>query len=215
MKRFLDDVWRYVEGRLKTKENKPDIYKKFFDKSSGKKISMLLHKTIKKVSGDIENFKFNTAISQLMILRNSFYKSVIEDDYRGEIRMRGGIKVIGEGDIFSDNISTKDFKKFLILLSPFAPHLAEELWEKLGHKESIFKEKWPTYDKKLAKDETIELVIQVNGKLRDTIEVKANISEKDAKEMALESKKIQKWTKGKKVVKVIFVKGKLVNIVVK
>ena len=103
----------------------------------------------------------------------------------------------------------------MILLAPFAPHLAEELWEKLGNKDSIFKQKWPEYDKKLVKDETINLVVQINGKLRDTIEVAADIAEDEAKKIALASDKIKKWTADKEVVKVIFVKGRLVNIVVK
>jgi len=85
----------------------------------------------------------------------------------------------------------------------------------LGNRESIFKEKWPEYDKKLVKDETINLVVQVNGKLRDTISVAADISEKKAREEAMRSEKVKKWLEGKGVVKTIFVKGRLINIVVK
>ncbi|MFH1661857.1 MAG: leucine--tRNA ligase, partial [Candidatus Falkowbacteria bacterium] len=156
-------------------------------------IKGLLHKTIKKVGDDIQEFKFNTAISQMMIFVNEL--------------------IVGTGHC--PVLSKNDFEKFLIILSPFAPHLCEELWSKLENKKSIFKEKWPKYDKELIKDEKINLVIQVNGKLRDTIEVDANISEEEAKKVAMESEKIEKWVEGKEVVKVIYVKGKLVNVVVR
>ena len=109
--------------------------------------------------------------------------------------------------------SREIFEKLLLLLSPFAPHIAEELWQKLGNKESITKEKWPTYDKKLAKDEEIQLVIQVNGKVRDKIIVSADITESEAREKALASEKIKKYIKGKKIKRFVFT-GKLVNIVI-
>ncbi|MFH0956088.1 MAG: class I tRNA ligase family protein, partial [Candidatus Falkowbacteria bacterium] len=149
----------------------------------------LLHKTIKKVSEDIGGLRFNTAISQMMIFVNFV----------------GKFKIMPRAAT----------EKFLIILAPFAPHLAEELWSELGHKQSIFKEKWPEYDPAMVKDETINLVIQVNGKVRDNIEVSADISEEEAEKIALESEKIKKWLEKKEVKKVIFVKGKLVNIVVK
>ncbi|MDD5032313.1 MAG: class I tRNA ligase family protein, partial [Patescibacteria group bacterium] len=152
-------------------------------------LSNLLHKTIKKVGEDIEEFKLNTAVSTMMILANEMEKS--------------------------EKIDIIHYSLFIILLSPFAPHLAEELWAGLGHKESVFKQVWPEYDKKLIKDETINLVVQVNGKLRETISVAADISEKEAKEEAMKSEKIKKWLEGKEIVKVIFVKGRLINIVVK
>lgn len=152
-----------------------------------KYMDQLINKTICKIGKDIENLKFNTAISELMIFVNS---------------------------ISTFGINKNNFEKFLILLSPFAPHLAEELWEKLGHKESIFKEKWPQYDPKLIKDEEIELVIQINGKLRDRIKVSADISEDEAKKIAIESEKVKNFIEDKNIKKVIFVKGKLINIVI-
>ncbi|MDD4271436.1 MAG: leucine--tRNA ligase [Patescibacteria group bacterium] len=153
------------------------------------KLERLLHKTIKRVSEDIEYFKFNTAISALMIMANK----------------------LGE----QEKISIIHYSLFIILLSPFAPHLAEELWSGIGHKESIFKEKWPEFNPDLVKDETINLVVQINGKVRDMIEVSADISENEAKKIALESEKINKWLESKEVIKIIFVKGKLINIVIK
>lgn len=173
VRKFLDRVWNLEVKEKGCEEIKP-----------------ILHKTIKKVGEDIADFKFNTAVSQMMILVNE-----IEE---------------------KREIGKNDFEKFLIILSPFAPHLAEEIWrEKLGHEESIFKASWPEYDPRLVKDEIVELVVQINGKLRDTISVEADISEKKAREVALSSKKIKKWIEGKKIVKVVFVPGKLINIVIK
>jgi len=105
-------------------------------------------------------------------------------------------------------------ERAVILISPFAPHLAEELWQELGHKDSIHKQKWPKYDPRLIKEELIILVIQVNGRVRDKIEVETGISEEKAKELALLSKKVQNWISGKKIKKVIFVPEKLINIVI-
>ncbi len=145
-----------------------------------------INKTIKKVTEDIDNLKFNTAVSQLMIFINEASKKKASQD---------------------------QLEKFLIILSPFAPHLAEELWHELDHEDSIFKEKWPSYDKRKIKDEMIEFVIQVNGKVRDRMQVSADILESEAKEKAMLSEKVKKFLKGEPK-KVIFVKGKLINFVV-
>ncbi len=182
VKRFLDKVWNLFES------------KKFIECGGSchdipKEIPFGLHKTIKKVTEDINNMRFNTAISQMMIF----------------------INLISGADV----VPRAAMEKFLIILSPFAPHITEELWSRLGNKTSIFKEKWPKYNPALIKDETINLVVQVNGKLRDTIPVDANISEDKAKKIAKDSEKVKKWIKGKEIVKVIFVKGKLINIVIR
>ena len=151
-------------------------------------IEPLLHKTIKKVTEDIDNLKFNTAISSLMILANEMEKE--------------------------KEISLIHYSQFLILLSPFAPHITEELWELFEEKESIHLQEWPKYNPELIKEKEIQLVIQINGKLRDQVKVSADISEDEAKKIALESEKVQKWIEGKEIRKIIFVKGKLVNVVV-
>ncbi len=174
-RRFLERVWKLqFKVKEKIKENE--------------KILRILHKTIKKVTQDIENFKFNTAISALMIFLNEAEKE----------------KEIGK----------KTFEKFLKLLSPFAPHIAEEIWKNLKNKKSIFLSSWPKYDPRLIKEEKIILVIQINGKVRDKIEVEANISKKKAEKLALSQKRIQKWLQGKEIKKVIFVPGRLINFVV-
>ena len=132
--------------------------------------------------------KFNTAVSAMMIFVN---------------------------EAQAEGLAKDELEKFLIILAPFAPHMTEELWSRLGHKQSIFKEKWPAYDANLTKDEIVRLAIQVNGKLRDTMEAAADISADEAKEKALASEKVKKWTEGKLIAKVIVVKNRLVNVVLK
>ena len=113
--------------------------------------------------------------------------------------------------------AAEDFfkKNFIIILAPFAPHLAEELWRRLGGRTSVFDEVWPKFDPDLIKEETIDLVIQINGKIRDKLLVSAEIEEAEAKRLVQENGKIKKWLAGKEVVKVVFVPGKLINVVVK
>jgi leucyl-tRNA synthetase len=156
-------------------------------KQEDKEIETLLHKTIKKVTEDIEAFRFNTAISSLMILANKMEKA--------------------------PSLSPVTCKLFTVLLSPFAPHIAEELWQKLGYTTSIFLESWPEYNEALTKDDHITLVLQVNGKVRDKLEVEADIGEEEAKKIAFKSEKIQKYLNGNNPKKIIYVPGKLVNIV--
>ncbi len=147
-----------------------------------------LHKTIKKVGEDIGEMKYNTAISAMMVLANQLEKK--------------------------KNISTEDFGKFLKILSPFAPHMTQELWSQMGNNTFLIEETWPKYDEKYLSDDEITLVVQVNGKVRDKITVNADITEDEAKEKALESEKVQKHIGGKEIRKVIFVQGKLISIVV-
>lgn len=169
IRRFLDKV-----NALAVENNK------LSDKDNS-----LLHKTIKKVGEDIADFKFNTAISAMMILIN-------------EVRV----------------LDKESYEKFLIILAPFAPHLCEELWNKLGHKESIFKEEWPVYNEELIKEESFELVFQVNGKVRDKIEVKIGITQKEVEELVKKSERVQMFLENKEPKKVIYVPNKLINIVI-
>jgi len=146
-----------------------------------------LHKTIKKVSEDFQGFKFNTAIASLMELTNAIYQS---------------------------GASQQVLETLAIMLSPIAPHFCEELWQILGNKESIFKAGWPKYDLAFLKEEKITIVVQVNGKLRAKIEVAADISEKELKEMVLADEKIKTWLENKPPKNFILIPQKLVNIVV-
>ena len=148
----------------------------------------LLNQTIKKVGDDIENFDFNTAISAMMILVNHLMKL--------------------------ESVPKDAVEKLVLILSPFAPHICEELWEKLGHHDTIAYENWPQYDKELIKEKEIELAIQVNGKIRDKIVVPADTDEEQIKQKALSSEKVVSAMDGKQPKKVIVIKSRLVNIVV-
>lgn len=148
----------------------------------------IINKTIKKVSDDIETLKYNTAISELMKLVNEYYAV--------------------------ESISKDDYTVLLTLLYPFAPHITEELNEKIGNS-PICKSSWPKYDEAKTIDETKEIAVQVNGKVRGTITINVNDSEDTIKEMALNEENVKRHTESKDIVKVIVIKGKIVNIVVK
>jgi len=148
----------------------------------------LLHQTIKKVGDDIENMSFNTAVSALMILTNKFT------------------------DVGAQKVPKQALENLLKLLAPFAPHIAEELWHQIGNKESIHLSEWPKFDPKKISSPEFELVIQVNGKVRDKIVVRSDISEKEAKERAQSSEKVKGYLAGKKPKKIIYVHGRLVSI---
>ena len=145
--------------------------------------------TVKKVGDDTSSLNFNTAISQMMIFVNELSKF--------------------------DAIPTAIWTNFVKILSPYAPHLGEELWEKLGNKKSIAYETWPTYNEEFLKDDTKEIVVMVNGKLRDKFEAAPGSDDETLKTMAFDREGVKKHTDGKEIVKVIVVKDKLVNIVVK
>lgn len=148
-----------------------------------------LHKTIKKITSDIEEMKFNTAISQMMIFTNHCAKT--------------------------KNFSKETAATFAQLIAPFAPHMGEELWQLTGHQESIAYASWPVFDEKLAKDDLITMAVQVNGKTRATIEVAADISKDDFLSQAKADERVAKYLEGKSLIKEIYVPGKISNFVVK
>lgn len=182
LSRFLEKVWK-LKSKIHLEIESPNP---FGDSIS--KLERMLHQTIKKVGEDLENLKFNTAISQLMILANVMEKE--------------------------SQLSIINYQLFMKLLAPFAPHIAEDLWHQLGNKTSVHLEKWPEYDENLIKEETITYAVQINGKLRDTIEIDTEAEEDEVKEKAFESENIQRWLEGKEIKKVIFVKGRLLNIII-
>ncbi len=147
-----------------------------------------LHQTIQKVSDHIEKMEFNTAISSMMILANEFEKQ--------------------------EKISRDSYEKFLQLLAPFAPHISEELWSMLKHKNSIQNEPWPKADSSLLETNTMTIVVQINGKMRASFEAKKTQAEEEIKAMALAISEIKKWIEGQEVKKIIYVKNRLVNIVI-
>jgi len=161
-------------------------------KKSDSDFEITLHKTIKKVGDDIETFSFNTAVSSMMILLNKLEDTLTEK------------KIVGK----------KDFESFLKILCPFAPHITEEIWQKIGNKKALVLEHWPKYDsKKLVSDE-VKIVIQINSKIRATCVVPYGATEKYVTELARGLGEVEKWVVGKEVKKVIFVPNKLLNFVV-
>ncbi|MDD5251709.1 MAG: leucine--tRNA ligase [Patescibacteria group bacterium] len=179
VRRFLDRLWAQVHDRVHAN----------FDGETPEELTSHLHRTIRKVSSDIEEFKFNTAIAAMMILLNEWQ------------RLGGGDRVFVEA--------------FLRLLAPFAPHLAEDLWQTVGNSRSIFLTEWPAYDEALAAVKNVEIVVQVGGKVRDRLTVPTEIGEEDVKAQALALEKVQQALVGKEIAQVIVVKGRLVNVVVK
>ncbi len=161
-----------------------------------KSLKRLTHHTIKRATNDMERLHFNTMIAALMEYTN----------YLSKVREGGS----ADGSLWWQSIDT-----LLLLLAPVAPHLAEELWQRTGHDYSIHNQRWPGWDEALAAAEEITLVVQVNGKLRDKIAVPASISEDEARELALNSQRVQPYLDGKKIIKTIYVPGKLVNMVVR
>ena len=156
---------------------------------SSERVIRAIHKLNKKIDEDLEAIKFNTLIAAFMEFTNFWQENKKE-------------------------VSKDIIERFLILLAPMAPHISEELWHQLNQKGSVHNQKWPKCDSKLIKEKTITLIIQVNGKVRDKIEVEVDIPEEEAKKLAFSREKVQKWIGGKEVKKVIFVPGKLINIVV-
>jgi leucyl-tRNA synthetase len=194
-RRFLDKIWRIANEVIEK-----DI------KETNIGLEKTLHKTIKKVGEDIESMNFNTAVSSMMMLVNEMDREVI---------------------------SKEDFKKFLKILSPFAPHIAEELWQKLRinneelkiknstpktkHQKpntSIHLSEWPKWDKKKIIEEEVKIAVQVNGKVRAEIMVSKDMTEEDIKKIALQNKNIFAWTDNREVKKVIYVPGRVINIVI-
>ena len=174
--KFIERVWK-----LQDMLTDGDSYSKELENN--------MHKTIKKVSDDIEKMKFNTAIAALMSLVNDFYKA--------------------------GSITRGEFRTLLLLLNPTAPHITEEMWQNCGFEGYIHNAEWPSYDEDKTRDDEIEIVFQVNGKIRDKMMIPSGLDRDALQETAMNSDKIKSLTEGKTIVKVIAVPGKLVNVVVK
>ena len=180
--RFLKRIWRMFDsenGGLKITDADP---------AEDKKLYKLLHRTIMKVTIDIENLRFNTAISALMTLGNKM-----------KSRM---------------SVSRANAETFILMISPFVPHIAEEIWRRLGHTETIVFENWPEYNELLAKEDLTNIAVQVNGKLRGEFQIENDIDVEIIEQMAKDLPEIQKWTDGKEILKVVVVPNRLVNIVI-
>ena len=188
--RFLDRVERFVRQSMELKGG-DDIFGE-----AERDLDAVRHYTISQVTTDTDKFQFNTAIARLMELFNALYKYVAREEVNASL-----VKSI-----------TRDA---VLLLAPFAPHMAEELWEMLGEEYSVFNQSWPTFDpEKLVRDE-VEIAVQVNGKVRSRIVVRAEAGQDEVREAALADEKVAAAIEGKNVVKFVYIKGRLANIVVK
>jgi leucyl-tRNA synthetase len=195
--RFLNRVWRlFYEQHPHLQNVKPLPFGSLLE-GGQKSLRQKTHKTIKRVTEDIERFHFNTAISAVMELVNEIYVSEVKDN----------------ADDISRRVLREAVETVVILLSPFVPHFAEEIWEALGNRESIIKTRWPNYDPGAVLEDEVLIVIQVNGKLRDRMTIPASYGEEEVKRWALKSERIRKLVEGKEIKRVILVPKKLVNIV--
>ena len=174
--KFLDRVWNLKEMLTAEETYLPEHEK-------------MMHKAIQKVSSDIEEMKFNTAIATFMTMVNEFYKD--------------------------KKLSKGEYKTFLQLLNPFAPHMTEELYEEIGEKKTIAETSWPQYDEAKTIDDVIEIPVQINGKVKVVVQASKDASEEEVKQIVQENEMVQKNLAGKTVVKEIYVKGRIYNIVVR
>jgi leucyl-tRNA synthetase len=199
-RRFLERVWRLGMKNLEIHKLAPEKnqnpralpslrgLRHDSDFVSSQALQTTLNKTIKKVTEDIEGMNFNTAVSAMMVLLNEMEKC--------------------------ESVSVKDYKMFLQILAPFTPHIAEDLWMQMGETKSIHISKWPKFDPKKLESETVKIGVQVNGKVRAELVVGKDESEDSVKAKAMQDENVIKWMENKEIKKVIYVKGRLLNIVI-
>jgi leucyl-tRNA synthetase len=190
--RWLNRIWNLVTGGYEQKAPAQVLD----TEPPRRALSRVTHQTIIKVTEDLEKMRFNTMIAALMEFSN----------YLAGVKEMGMVTTLD----WNESIDT-----IMLLLAPTAPHLAEELWQQTGHQYSIHNQPWPVWDLELARDEEITLVIQVNGKLRDRVTASASINEAEAKDIAQNTPRAKTYLEGREIVKLIYVPGKLVNIVVR
>jgi leucyl-tRNA synthetase len=187
--RFLSRTWNLTQEYIEAGES-------LLDKAASDEILAVAHKTVKKVTDDIENDKFNTAVSTMMEAVNTYFK--LKEKYT----------------ISKSEAWTFAVESLLQVLSPFAPHITEELWHQMGYETTIHIDTWPKWDDRYLQSDTVTIIVQVNGKLRAKLTVSKDIAEVDVKEQALHEPNVAKFLEGKEPQKVIYVTGRLVNIVI-
>jgi len=187
--RFLNRVWTLVQGYIESSE-------KDLDKSVENDILVIANKTIKKITSDIEDEKFNTAVSSMMSAVNDYYKLKEKN-------------LLGRSEAW-----TFALESLLQLLAPFAPHITEELWQQLGHEDTIHIDHWPKWDDKYLQSDVMTIIVQVNGKLRAKLEVATDASEENVKQLALDNDNVKTFIGDKKPAKVIYVPGRLISVVI-
>ena len=196
MYRFLNRAWRLVTDNLERWDPQWREHLPTESPPEAEALRRKVHQTVRKVTGDIERFHFNTAISAIMELVNQ----MSDYDKSSEV---------------DPAVLSEALENLVVLLSPFAPHLADELWEKMGKSGSVYLESWPTWDDQIAKEVEITVVVQVNGKVRDRLQVPADTPEEELDKLAKAAPRAQSHLAGKEIVKVVVVPNKLVNLVVR
>jgi leucyl-tRNA synthetase len=197
--RFLQRVWRFVQNELDAISSASPVEGQEDWNEAEMALRRKTHQTILKVTRDIEDrFHLNTAIAAVMELTNELYKAIEPRPHRSE-----SWKTIREAT-----------EALLLLLSPFAPHLAEELWESLGHHKPIAGRSWPAHDPAIAAEDRLTLVVQVNGKLRGRLSIAIDEDDETVKKRALEDENVKRFLEGKEIVRVVVVPKRLVNVVV-
>lgn len=198
--RFLNRVWLLFEELLDP--SKQDQSSKKVNSNTKSEIEAQLevqtHKTIKKVTSDLEELGFNTAISALMELTNSFYK------------LKKELPINQSEDRWASVL-----RRLILMLAPFAPHMCEELWEEMGEHDSIHIQPWPVWDDKLVKEDIVTIVVQINGKVRANIEASPGLSQEESVRLAKQDGNVQRYISGKEIQKTVVVPDKIVNFVVK
>ena len=190
--RFLQRVWTICQEHLAEAENR----KHKAESEKTEELKPIVHKAIKRVTKDMHELGFNTAVAALMELVNDLYKLKLK-------------KPLGS-DEWQLALSTT-----LQLVAPFAPHIAEELWQEMGNKESVHLSQWPVHDDRYLVSETMIIVVQVNGKVRANLTLPVDSTEEEIKKAAEKDEKIVPYVKDQKILKTVYVPGKLVNFVIK
>jgi leucyl-tRNA synthetase len=211
VQRFLGRVYRFIEGNARPQDPEWHRPAPAHLTGSARQLQRKLHQTIKRVSDDFQGrWHFNTCISAIMELLNEANRALGSGSTQNPVT-----REIVQGDEVPLPLLSDVQRHLVLLLAPFAPHLAHELWEMLGEEGSLLRASWPKYDPALAKEEEIEIPVQINGKLRGLIVVPVDSSKEVIQEHALSDQKIKAAMAGKQMVKVIVVPGKLINIVVR
>jgi leucyl-tRNA synthetase len=187
--RWLNRMWL-----LCTQSPRPDIEKREAD---ARALVRATHQTVRKVTRDLEHFEFNTVISALMEFSNTLFK-------------------FRETGVYGTDAWNRAVDALLLLAAPECPHITEELWHRLkgARAESIHRQAWPAYDAALAAEDTVTIILQVNGKLRERLSVPAGATEADVRDLALASDGVQKWLEGKPIRKAIYIQDKVLNLVI-
>jgi leucyl-tRNA synthetase len=192
----LEGIWRFLNRFWSLVNDSWTAGGSTAETSESKAIERLRNKTIKRVTEDLSNFRFNTALAALMECNNALIKQQNEP--------------VARSAAYRQTLET-----MMQLLSPMAPHITEELWHLTGHKGSVHTSQWPTFDEALTRDEAFTLVMQINGKVRERVEVPATINEAEVREMVLNNPRIVSLIGDATIQKIIYIPGRLVNIVVR